>query len=184
MSIFSRAQTRKTIATGFILGAAISILIALLGQAQARPLIVCNQLGCSDNPNIKPHQTDRAHQFSARRHYDAPRNSVSLAGIVAPLKAKAEEIVAACGSRVVSAYRPGARIPTGRLSNHARHRAVDLQGNPSCIYRHLKGWPGGYSTDYSSAPGGAHVHISYNRNMEWGARFAHRRTRTYHARAR
>lgn len=60
------------------------------------------------------------------------------------------------------------------MSNHALRRAVDVQGNPACIYRHLKGWPGGFSTDYARAPGGPHVHISYNRGREWGLRFAHR----------
>lgn len=95
-------------------------------------------------------------------------------GFPRPLVAKVNEIVSGCGSRIASAYRPGARVAgSGRVSNHALKKAVDVAGNPSCIYAHLKGWPGGYSTDYYSAPGGQHVHISYNPNKEWGARFVH-----------
>jgi len=104
---------------------------------------------------------------------------VSLAGVVGPLATKAQQIVAACGSRVVSAVRRGSRIRGGHHSNHALGRAVDLQGNPRCIYAMLKGWPGGVSTDYGSAPGGAHVHVSYSPGgMEWGLRFAHGRRGT------
>ena len=162
----------RRLGIALLIGAGVAIVAAWPAPAQT---VTCNQLGCSDNPGVKPQRKVRV---------DPHGNSVSLAGIVAPLRAKAQEIVRACGSRVVSAYRPGARIPTGRISNHARHRAVDLRGNPSCIYAHLKGWPGGYSVDYVRAPGGPHVHVSFNRNMEWGARFSHRRTRTYHARAK
>jgi hypothetical protein len=143
--------------------------------SHAQP-VTCNQQGCSDW-----HKPAKQKKRIVRAAIDG--NSISLAGIVAPLKAKAQEIVRACGSKVVSAYRPGARIPSGQLSNHARHRAVDLRGNPSCIYARLRGWPGGVSIDYPRAPGGPHVHVSYNRNMEWRARFVHRHTRTYHARA-
>jgi len=90
---------------------------------------------------------------------------------------KVAEIQAACGSRVVSAFRKGARKPNGHISEHALGRAVDMQGNPSCIYARLRNWPGGYSTDYYSAPGTPHVHISYGPGgAEWGRRFAHART--------
>lgn len=104
------------------------------------------------------------------------RNSTSLAGITPPLAAKAREIVADCGSKVVSSIRRGARVYGGNASNHASGRAIDLQGNPACIYAHLQDWPGGVSTDYSRAPGGAHVHVSHNPGgMEWGMRFKHHR---------
>jgi hypothetical protein len=100
--------------------------------------------------------------------------STSLAGFPIELVSKISEIVMQCGSRIASAYRPGARVAgSGVISNHALKKAVDVAGNPSCIYARLKGWPGGYSTDYYTAPGGHHVHISYNRNKEWGRRFAH-----------
>jgi hypothetical protein len=91
---------------------------------------------------------------------------VSLSGVTPVLAAKAREIVADCGSVVISTI--SAR---GNRSNHPAGRAVDLRGNPRCIYAHLKGWPGGYSTDYSAV---AHVHVSYNPGgQEWGLRFAH-----------
>jgi hypothetical protein len=86
------------------------------------------------------------------------------------LAAKAREIVASCGSTVISSLRPGARIAgTGHLSMHASGRAVDVRGNPSCIYGHLQGWPGGYSVDYGSVQ---HVHISLG-GHEDGQRFSH-----------
>lgn len=96
------------------------------------------------------------------------RGSTSLARVVEPLKSKVEQIVKDCGSRVISTTNRGGVTP-----NHAQGKAVDVQGNPSCIYAHLVGWPGGYSTDYNTAPGGKHVHISYNRRHEWGLRFVH-----------
>jgi hypothetical protein len=102
-------------------------------------------------------------------------HSVSLAGITPVLAAKTRQIVASCGSIVVGAVgrRPG-------RSNHPIGRAVDLTGNPKCIYAHLKGWPGGYSTDYAAA---GHVHISYNPGgQEWGLRFVHGGSRTRAAR--
>jgi hypothetical protein len=89
-----------------------------------------------------------------------------LSGITPVLAAKVREIVADCGSLVISTI-----SPRGNRSNHPIGRAVDLRGSPGCIYAHLKGWPGGYSTDYSAV---GHVHISYNPGgQEWGLRFAH-----------
>lgn len=105
----------------------------------------------------------------------------SLAGFPAPLVSKAREIQKVCGSKIVSSFRRGAKICSrGRChpSNHALRMAVDMQGNPKCIYSRLRNWPGGYTTDYHTAPGGKHVHISYNRNSyEWGRRFPHPRRR-------
>jgi hypothetical protein len=101
------------------------------------------------------------------------RGSAGLSGVVPPLAAKAREITAACGSKVISGVRHTRIAGTRLMSLHASGRAVDIQGNPSCIYRHLANWPGGYSTDYAriSPP---HVHISYDPNgREWGRRFAH-----------
>ncbi|HWV44142.1 hypothetical protein [Pseudorhodoplanes sp.] len=96
-------------------------------------------------------------------------------GVPGPLLAKVQELKAACGAKVVSANRPGARTPSGHVSNHAIGRAVDLSGNPDCMYARLRNWPGGVSTDYWTAPGGPHIHLSYNPGgMEWGLRFAHR----------
>ena len=108
--------------------------------------------------------------YARRAAYGASRaGSVTLAGVVGPLASKARQIVASCGSRVVSGFRAG-----GGHSHHSTGNAVDLQGNPSCIYSLLRGWPGGVTTDYASAPGGAHVHVSYAPGgREWGLRFAH-----------
>ena len=103
------------------------------------------------------------------------RDGSPLSGIVPPLAAKAREIVAACGARVVSAIRHSTVKGTRLISLHASGRAVDISGNPRCIYRALAGWPGGYSTDYARV---RHVHVSYApRSREWGARFAHKTTK-------
>ena len=92
--------------------------------------------------------------------------SVSLNGVTPVLASKARDIVVSCGSVVISAI--SARR---NHSNHPSGRAVDLRGNPGCIYAHLRNWPGGYSTDYRSV---RHVHVSYNPGgQEWGLRFAH-----------
>lgn len=94
--------------------------------------------------------------------------STSLARIVEPLKSKAEEIVRDCKSRIVSTDMRGGKTP-----NHRQHRAVDIAGNPKCIYAKLASWPGGVSIDYWTAPGTPHVHFSYNPAHEWGLRFRH-----------
>jgi hypothetical protein len=98
--------------------------------------------------------------------------SRDLSGFPSPLINKVREIESACGSHVISAFRPGARVAgTGHRSLHSIKRAVDMQGNPSCMYAHLRNWPGGYSTDYGRMQ---HIHISYAPGgQEWGARFAH-----------
>jgi hypothetical protein len=128
---------------------------------------------------VKVHRRGRgvAHYRHSHRTKGAGR-SVSLAGVVAPLAAKAIELVEGCGSKVVSAI-----AGRGNRSNHPSGHAVDLQGNPSCMYAKLKDWPGGVSTDYEtvmcqtkrgwvSCP---HVHISYAPGgQEWGRRFTHR----------
>ena len=107
----------------------------------------------------------KKHAYAKKRTH-ARSGSVSLAGVTPVLAAKAREIASSCGSSVISAV-----SRRGNRSNHPIGRAVDMRGNPSCIYGHLKGWPGGYSTDYRSA---GHVHISYNPGgQEWGLRFAH-----------
>lgn len=109
--------------------------------------------------------------------------SKSLAGVVAPLAAKAREIQSICGSRIISAVRHTYIAGTGgRLSLHASGRAIDIVGNPSCIYAQLRGWPGGVSVDYARV---RHVHFSYNpRGAEWGTRFNHYRGGRRHRHAR
>ena len=95
--------------------------------------------------------------------------SKSLDGVVPILAEKVREIVATCGSQIWSTVRHTFVAGTRVLSQHASGTAVDLHGNPSCIYAMLRGWPGGYSTDYARV---RHVHVSYG-GREHGARFAH-----------
>jgi len=92
-----------------------------------------------------------------------------LAGVSSQLAAKAREIASACGSSVISGHRHTRVAGTNRMSLHASGRAVDMRGNPSCIYAQLRDWPGGYSTDYGRVQ---HVHISLG-GREDGLRFAH-----------
>ena len=115
------------------------------------------------------HNTSKVRQIKAKHAKSASRSG-SLTGVVAPLAAKAREIIDSCGSVVVSGV-----ARRGSRSNHPRGRAIDLARNPSCIYAHLRSWPGGVSTDYARAPGKPHVHVSYNPGgQEWGLRFTHR----------
>jgi hypothetical protein len=104
----------------------------------------------------------------------------SVGDLVSALRSKVSEITSACGSRLISGYRPGARVAgSGHPSLHSVYpaRAADVEGNPSCVYSHLQGWAGGYSIDYGRV---RHVHISYSppgsgylAGREWHARFAH-----------
>lgn len=106
------------------------------------------------------------------RGYHTQAGNRSSSGLVAPLAAKVAEIQSACGSKLISGVRHTYIRGTRRISLHASGKAADMQGNPSCIYQHLSGWPGGYSTDYGRV---RHVHISYDEagGREWGYRFAH-----------
>jgi hypothetical protein len=119
----------------------------------------------------------RGHIRVTERH---PRSRSGLGDLTSILRAKVSEIISACGSRLISGYRPGARVAgSGHASLHSVYpaRAADLSGNPSCIYSHLHGWPGGYSVDYGRV---RHVHVSYSppgsgylSGREWHARFSH-----------
>ncbi|MBK5959633.1 hypothetical protein CCR97_15675 [Rhodoplanes elegans] len=100
-----------------------------------------------------------------------------LGGLVAPLAEKVAAISATCGARVISAVRHTRVAGTGRLSLHASGHAVDMRGNPGCIYGMLQGWSGGYTTDYGRVH---HVHISWG-GSEHGLRFAHGGGRGHHA---
>jgi hypothetical protein len=102
---------------------------------------------------------------------------VSLIGVVPQLAAKITDIVGTCGSEVVSAVRHTYIAGTHRISQHANGTAVDITGNPSCIYSMLRGWPGGVSTDYSRVH---HVHISIG-GPEDGRRFVHGGHRQHYA---
>lgn len=100
--------------------------------------------------------------------------TTKLSGVVSPLAAKASEITARCGSRVISGVRRTYVAGTRRVSLHASGHAVDMAGNPSCIYAMLRDWPGGYTTDYARV---RHVHISYG-GGEHGRRFTHATARS------
>jgi hypothetical protein len=109
-------------------------------------------------------------QARARNHA-APPTLQRGGAIVSALAAKVREISSSCGSSVVSGVRHTHIANTRTMSLHASGQAVDMKGNPRCIYQHLSGWPGGYSTDYGRVQ---HVHISYSvGGHEWGLRFAH-----------
>ncbi|MDQ8730411.1 hypothetical protein [Bradyrhizobium sp. LHD-71] len=100
------------------------------------------------------------------------RANRSMAGIVPALAAKVAQIQSVCsGAHVISAVRHTRIRGTGRMSLHATGEAVDMRGNPSCVYAQLRDWPGGYSTDYARAK---HIHISLAANgREAGLRFTH-----------
>lgn len=115
------------------------------------------------------------------RHHPAHHDyRIRIADLVAPLAAKVQEIQSACGSKLISGYRPGARIAgTNHLSLHSTWpaKAADMSQHATCIYAHLTNWQGGYSIDYGRV---RHVHISYSppgsgqlAGHEWHARFAH-----------
>ena len=119
------------------------------------------------------HYTHRHQHYRhyAHRHHVHYASRSGVTGQPAPLVSKVHELERDCGARVISGFRPGARVAgTRRISNHALNLADDMVGNYTCMYAHLRGWPGGYSTDSGRVH---HIHISYNRQKEWGARFVH-----------
>jgi hypothetical protein len=109
------------------------------------------------------------------RYHDVEH--VSLAHIIPALAVKTQQIVSICGCRVISALRPGAVVAgTNHPSLHRDGRAVDLQGNPHCIYSMLQGFSGGYSIDYNVVH---HVHVSLG-GREDGTRFVHGGSHHHH----
>ena len=104
------------------------------------------------------HDAGHALHWRDRTHLPAPAGI--LRGVAPELASKAREIVSACGSRVISGVRHTRIAGTRRMSLHAS----------ACIYARLRGWPGGYSTDYGRV---RHVHFSLG-GGEDGLRFAHR----------
>jgi hypothetical protein len=117
-----------------------------------------------------PHMRIPEAVATARAWPQANRTNL-LSGVVRPLAAKVREIVAGCGARITSGVRFSYVAGTRLVSLHASGRAVDIAGNPACVYAHLRGFRGGVSIDY---PRVKHVHISYAPGgREWGRRFAH-----------
>lgn len=133
---------------------------------------------------VRPRRVHRHHHKVVRRAAVQPTlrgygraleraaGKLSLAGFPLAIITKVAELRKDCGATLVSAFRPGAKVAgTRRPSLHASKRAVDMKGKPSCLYAHMKGWKGGYSTDYSRV---RHIHISWAPGgREWGSRFAH-----------
>ncbi len=185
-------MTSKTIAS---VGLAL-ILTALATTANARTtpnVTIFDRHALDGGYTYQPAVKVARHVKAKRKHYERGDNiprkyakhrnggqTVSLDAVTPKLAAKAREIIADCGAKVISAYRPGARVRGyGTASLHSRYpaEAVDMTGNTSCIYPHLRGWPGGYSVDYAAVQ---HVHISLaSDRRERGARFSHYGTRRY-----
>jgi hypothetical protein len=154
-------------------------------EGHARSYVHYASLGgdtCTERPwscDVSPVEHEISHAARRGRSGHSGRGP-SASDLIGPLQSKVTEIQSACGARLVSGYRPGARVAgSGHPSLHSVYpaRAADMSGNPSCIYSHLQGWQGGYSTDYGRV---RHVHFSYSppgagylAGKEWHARFAH-----------
>lgn len=123
----------------------------------------CAKKGCTASKTSPSHRG--THAASARDH----SQHTHAAGLVRPLAEKVSEIVSACGSRVISGVRHTRVAGTNTVSLHATGQAADIQGNPGCVYQHLQGWAGGYTTDYNRVH---HVHVSFG-GREQGLRFVH-----------
>jgi hypothetical protein len=157
------------------------LLVLLLGGSFMAPSqVIASPSGVHHHSSKKHTHHNRKHHHVRRdqSHHNRPAGAYSSdsgAGIsamdIAPkLAAKTQEIVQDCGSKVISSFRPGARVlGSGRLSLHGFHKAVDIQGNYPCIYAHLQNWPGGYSIDPDAVH---HVHVSLG-GREDGRRFVH-----------
>jgi hypothetical protein len=168
-----------------------------LATAQARPrapvlapdcnvTMVCEApAGTSVAPSRSDRDARRAHRAKMRESFAyasptapveqesaSPKGSTSMSGIVPALAAKVGQIQSACpGAHVISGLRHTRIRGSGRMSLHATGEAVDMRGNPSCVYAQLRDWSGGYSTDYGRVQ---HIHISLAANgREAGLRFSH-----------
>jgi hypothetical protein len=156
-----------------------------IGYLQYASLDVSLGTFCAEHPlscQVSPVQREMSHAAERVRPSRPHRHGhgLALSDLTPTLEKKVSEIMSACGARLISGYRPGARVAgSGHPSLHSVYpsRAADVAGNPHCIYAHLQGWPGGYSIDYGSV---RHVHISYSppgsgflAGREWHARFAH-----------
>lgn len=132
----------------------------------------------------KPSVAGRTIKGYVKQQAHIAKSGASISNLVPELAAKVSELQRDCGARLISGYRPGARVPSGRLSLHSTRpaRAADIAGNPSCVRKKMEGWRGGMSTDYATAPVTPHYHISWSppnsgtklAGREWGYRFTHR----------
>jgi hypothetical protein len=125
----------------------------------------------STQPAAQLHEALAYAPATAPLEREAPAGQ-SVSGVVPALASKVAQIESSCpGAHVISGLRHTRIRGSGRMSLHATGEAVDMRGNPSCVYTQLRDWPGGYSTDYGRVQ---HVHISLAANgREAGLRFAH-----------
>ncbi len=152
---------------------AVALCAASPVHAQSALEFAASGMGQSNMQKV--HSASRINKRFARRLI---RSESMLAGVYAPLADKAREIEAACGSRVISGVRHTRVRGSGRWSLHSSGHAIDMAGNPGCIYARLRGFRGGYSIDYGRVK---HVHISLG-GREDGARFVHYGRRRYASR--
>lgn len=101
------------------------------------------------------------------------RSEDRLVGVVPALAAMTRKLVSLCGATVISGVRRTYVRGSGRRSLHWDGRAVDIVGNPDCMYAQLRNdkYAGGYSTDYYRIRPN-HLHLSWG-GREHGRRFAH-----------
>jgi hypothetical protein len=150
------------------LAVAVTTILATGAEASARH---------HHRSHVRHHHHYRYAAYAHESHHAS--GTGVLSAVIPALAAKAAEITSACGSHIISGFRPHAVVAgTNRTSLHASGHAVDIQGNPSCIFSHLKNFSGGYSIDYNAVH---HVHISLG-GREDGKRFVHGggRHRWYH----
>lgn len=139
---------------------------AAIGEREAR-----NHIGGVTNMVVKARGvTKKARpQKSARR----ASRSVSLAGLVPPVAAKARSMLAACPGSVIVSTVAG----RGNRSFHPGGRAFDIKGpNPDCLWRQVVNWNGGVSTDYWSVRCPPRWQLCPHYHVDNGPRlrFAHR----------
>lgn len=182
-----------------MIGAGLALAVALSTGAQARLAeFQSDRHGVSDYtaPSARyrartAHRHAKLHPVSkitfravlviTKRPTHHRAGSRDLRNITPVLAVKIREILGACQTKVVSGYRPSATIAgSGHASLHSRFpaEAVDVAGDPRCIYARLKHWKGGYSVDYAAV---RHVHISFAHDRkEHGARFTHHQSYRHH----
>lgn len=149
------AGAGRIIRAMLVIAASVTLVLAMLaGLSRARA-------GYADHALL----SDPVISLAIARHQAA---SASTACLPASIKAALARAHAACGIRVISTLRPGARIAgTNHISMHASCRAADFtSANYACVYRVLAGWPGKLSIDAARM---RHVHIDDGRY----ARFVH-----------
>ncbi len=152
----------------------VAILLCLLSSAAlADPSHPSQQQFVPNSARNFFHPTElAAYEFSSRGR----RAHSSTACLPAMVKAALAKADAACGIKVISTFRPGARIATtGQVSKHASCRGADFTTkNVECVRSALHDYRGTMSTDYYSVSPN-HFHIDDGGYL----RFAHGAARRY-----